>query len=308
MLDGTCFQNWCLLIATNGHYVLDWQWCDREKKIAWAQILQRWPAPRLVVTDGGTGLHAAVHEHWPQARVQRCYFHIFQNVRRYTTLAPRLEAGRQILALTRALMKIQNLDQAALWLGAYASWEARWNEFLRHRTYARTGTERPSSVPLDKPWWYTHRDLRSVRGLFRGLIKHENLFAWLALAPDIDKPLPRTTSPWKALRTRPSRTSCGDTAECPRTTPDEPRNGSWTPSPQPHESPGHSHAKSTGNRHQRDRRSLQARSPAPPSAPASPGKTATESNTAGPAEHTPDPATTRPGHTLILANNPHFGQ
>ncbi len=195
MLDGTYFQNWCLLIATNGHHVLDWQWCDREKKIAWAQILQRWPAPRLVVTDGGTGLHAAVHEHWPQARVQRCYFHIFQNVRRYTTLAPRLEAGRQILALTRALMKIQNIDQAALWLGAYASWEARWNEFLRHRTYARTGTERPRSVPLAKPWWYTHRDLRSVRGLFRGLIKHENLFAWLELAPDIDKPLPRTTSP-----------------------------------------------------------------------------------------------------------------
>lgn len=34
ILDGTYFQTWCLLIATDGHHVLDWQWCDREKKIA----------------------------------------------------------------------------------------------------------------------------------------------------------------------------------------------------------------------------------------------------------------------------------
>ena len=44
ILDGTYFQSWCLLIATDGTHVLDWQWCDREKKIAWQQILQRLPA------------------------------------------------------------------------------------------------------------------------------------------------------------------------------------------------------------------------------------------------------------------------
>ena len=108
ILDATYFQNWRVLVATDGKHVLDWQWCDREKKVAWAQIPQRWPAPRLLVMEGGIGLHAAVHEHWPDARVQRCYFHIFQNVRRYTTLTPRLEAGRQILALTMALMKVEN--------------------------------------------------------------------------------------------------------------------------------------------------------------------------------------------------------
>lgn len=195
MVDGTYFQNWCVLIATDGHDVLDWQWCDYEKKIAWSQILQRWPEPNLLVTDGGTGLHAAARDHWPSTRVQRCYFHIFQTVRRHTTLRPRLEPGKQILHLTRALMKVQNLDQAVAWMGAYATWEAHWDEFLRHRTYARPGGIRPQDVPLDRPWWYTHRDLRAVRGLFRKLIANDNLFAWLELAPRPDQPLPRTTSP-----------------------------------------------------------------------------------------------------------------
>lgn len=193
MLDGTYFHNWCLLIATDTNHVIDWQWCDREKKVAWAQILQRWPAPRMVVIDGGTGLHAAVREHWDTTRVQRCYFHIFQTVRRHTTLNPRLEAGRQILTLTRALMKVQDLDQAAAWMGAYASWEAEWDQFLRQRTFARPGVLRPRAVPEQQHWWYTHRELRTVRALFRSLIAHDNLFAWLELA-DGTPPLPRTTS------------------------------------------------------------------------------------------------------------------
>lgn len=195
MVDGTYFQNWCVLIATDGHHVLDWQWCNYEKKIAWSQILQRWPAPTMLVTDGGTGLHAAARDHWPMTRVQRCYFHIFQTVRRHTTLRPRLDPGKQILQLTRALMKVRNLDQAASWMGAYATWEAHWDEFLRHRTYARAGAIRPTDVPLERPYWYTHRDLRRVRGLFRKLIANDNLFAWLELAHCAGQPLPRTTSP-----------------------------------------------------------------------------------------------------------------
>ncbi|MGW0018034.1 IS1249 family transposase [Rhodococcus sp. NPDC003382] len=196
ILDGTYFQSWCLLIATDGHHVIDWQWCDREKKIAWLQILERHPAPTVAVIDGGTGLHAALAEQWPGTRIQRCYFHIFQVVRRHHTLTPRLDAGREILALTRALMNVRGIDQAVLWLQAYAAWETRWDSFLRHRTYAKTHVTRPRGVPDDQQWWYTHRDLRKTRGLFRRLIADNHLFTWID--PDLTDdahPLQRTTSP-----------------------------------------------------------------------------------------------------------------
>ncbi|OMC00859.1 hypothetical protein A5733_03410 [Mycobacterium sp. NS-7484] len=195
VLDGTYFQSWCLLIATDGTHVIDWQWCDREKKVAWQQILQRQAAPRVAVIDGGTGLHAAISETWPSTRIQRCYFHIFRTVIRHHTMRPRLEPGREILTLTKALMSVRDIDQAVLWMGAYAEWEARWDTYLRHRTYARTHIPRPSGIPADRPWWYTHRDLRKTRGLFRRLIREQHLFTWIdpAVIGD-DDPLPRTTS------------------------------------------------------------------------------------------------------------------
>ncbi|MDL9935993.1 IS1249 family transposase [Gordonia sp. ABSL1-1] len=196
MLDGTYFQSWCLLIAFDGRHVIDWQWCDREKKIAWQQILARQPAPKVAVIDGGTGLQAALAEDWPHTRIQRCYFHIFQTVRRHHTYRPRLDAGREIRSLTRALMNIRNPDQAVLWLGAYNDWEQRWDSFLRHRTYARAHTTRPTGVPEHRTWWYTHRDLRMTRGMFRRLITGNQLFTWIdpALTTE-DHPLHRTTSP-----------------------------------------------------------------------------------------------------------------
>ncbi len=57
LLDGTYFQSWCLLIAFDGGHVLDWQWCDHEKKIAWQQILARQPASRSL-TGAWTGRRA----------------------------------------------------------------------------------------------------------------------------------------------------------------------------------------------------------------------------------------------------------
>ena len=207
ILDGTYFQKWCVLIATDGKHILDWQWTNREKKIAWMQILQRWPAPRMVVIDGGTGLYAAIAEAWPTTRIQRCYFHIFQRIRRHLTMNPRLEAGKQLLALTKALMEVKNLDQAAAWLGRYATWDAAWDQFLRHRTYAKDSSERPHGISNTQQWWYTHRGLRKARRLLRDLIHEQSLFAWLD--PDLigpqSAPWPRTTSsleggPNKALK------------------------------------------------------------------------------------------------------------
>ncbi|MGG5173786.1 IS1249 family transposase [Pseudarthrobacter sp. J1763] len=197
MLDGTYFNGWCVLIAFTGTHVLDWQWCDQEKKIAWQALMKRIPAPRVAIVDGGTGLHAALREDWPETSVQRCFFHVFQATRRHLTFAPRLPAGRELMALTKALMRVQDLDQGRAWLSAYSQWEANWDEFLKHRTYARAGGERPSTIPPTRSWWFTHDRLRRARGLYRQLIRNQNLFVWLDpdLKPADGSKIHRTTSP-----------------------------------------------------------------------------------------------------------------
>lgn len=136
-----------------------------------------------VVTDGGAGLRAALDQQWRRTRIQRCYFHIFAAVKRHTTLNPRLEAGKEILKLTRQLMQVRDLDAAASWMGSYASWEARWESFLKQRTYAKTGAERPSwakpNQSVNQSWWYTHIRLRRVQGLYRQLNRDQSLFTFL---------------------------------------------------------------------------------------------------------------------------------
>lgn len=191
MVDGTYLQGWCLLIASNGHHVRDWQWCDRESKAAYQALLERLPAPELVAVDGGQGVAAALRECWPETPVQRCYFHLCRTITRHLTMNPRLEAGKQLRTLTDALMRVSTLDEATEWTRQYLAWEAEWDSFLKHRTYAGKHRERPLGVGQCATWWFTHRELRKSRALFRGLIRRQELFSWLAFTPA----RARTTSP-----------------------------------------------------------------------------------------------------------------
>jgi len=151
----------------------------------------------VVVTDGGTGLRSALDTYWQRTKIQRCHFHIFAAVRRHTTLNPRLPAGKEILDLTRQLMRVNDLDLAAEWMGTYVSWETRWATLLTQRTYASSVTERPSWVRASQRWWYTHIRLRRVQGLYRQLIRDQALFTWLHdayLDDDGHRTVDRTTS------------------------------------------------------------------------------------------------------------------
>lgn len=196
LVDGTYFGSWCVLIAHNGSHVIGWQWCTSESKASWGQLLKRLPAPDVVVTDGGTGLRSALDRYWRRTKIQRCYFHIFQTVKRHVTLNPRLDAGKEALALTRDLMDVHDLDAAAKWMGAYASWESRWSDLMKERTYVKAGIDRPTWAKPTQRWWYTHRGIRRVRALYRQLIKDESLFTWLddAYLEGDQRTVERTTS------------------------------------------------------------------------------------------------------------------
>ncbi|MDO5745989.1 MAG: IS1249 family transposase, partial [Micrococcaceae bacterium] len=194
MLDGTYFNGWCVLIAYTGSHVVAWQWCDREKHASWSALLQRIPAPAVAIVDGHKGLESALKQHWKETRVQRCMFHIQQNIRTHLTMRPKLDAGKELLALTKTLTPIEDLDQAAAWMGEFASWTARWEGFLRHRTYAKKNTARPSHVPAGQTWWYTHLRLRRARATLATVVASGHLFTWLSTSVESQR-VDRTTSP-----------------------------------------------------------------------------------------------------------------
>lgn len=194
MLDGTYFNGWCGLIAYTGSHVIAWQWCDREKHASWSALLQRISAPAVTIVDGHKGLESALKQHWKETRVQRCMFHIQQNIRTHLTMRPKLDAGKELLASTKTLTPIEDLDQAAAWMGEFASWTARLEGFLRHQTYAKKNTDRPSHVPAGQTWWYTHLRLRRPRATLATVVASGHLLTWLRAGAE-GQCVDRTTSP-----------------------------------------------------------------------------------------------------------------
>lgn len=96
------------------------------------------------VIDGKRGV-LAVFQDIP---VQFCQFHQSAIVRRYLTSRPKLPAGIELRAITRALPVVTQKTFVDL----LTVWHNRWKMFLKERTYSSDG----------RHWQYTHRRIRSA--------------------------------------------------------------------------------------------------------------------------------------------------
>lgn len=184
MLDGTYLNGWCALIAHSGTHVIGWQWTDTEKIASWTALIERIPPPIAAIIDGNGPLATTISRHWPDTRIQRCLFHLQQTGHRHLTRQPKLPANKELLALYRALTPITNLDEAAAWTAAFTSWEAKWERFLKHRSYAKTSAFRPAHVRPGQAWWYTHLRTRRAWRALADVLRRGHLFTWLELAED----------------------------------------------------------------------------------------------------------------------------
>lgn len=174
----------CLIIRTVD-YVITWQWAGAETADSWACALTSIPAPRVAVCDGQKGILKAVRTAWPNTTVQRCLFHVWLNTKTNLTLRPKTEAGRDLLALVRALWRVRTRRQMRRWKRAFRRWQKRYADFANERTYHTD----PS--PGTRKWWYTHGRLRSVYRQLAHLTDTGQLFAYVRYA---HVELPRTTN------------------------------------------------------------------------------------------------------------------
>ena len=190
IIDGTYLADHGLLIATNEQQTpLAWQWCARESMASWSALLTQIPAPLVVVCDGGTGVGAALREHWPDTLIQRCLFHVWMNLKTHLTLKPRTPAGQALLGLGRRLLHIETTAEATRWLQLVNDWWIEHGHLTTERSYARARLRNGLwDSPTGKQWWYTHERLRRAYRLLAYLIRKEHLFTYLATG------CPKTTS------------------------------------------------------------------------------------------------------------------
>ncbi len=171
-----------VLICFDGERVVSWYMAQSENSRSWGALMASVPAPDVVVTDGGSGFAKAAREVWPRTRVQRCVFHAFSQVRRYTTSRPRLQAGVELYGMAVDLMHVEGLHQAELWVERYLDWCGFWADFLEDRSL------------VDGRSVYTHERLRKARSSLSSLVSAGTLFTYLD--PELTRagPLPSTNN------------------------------------------------------------------------------------------------------------------
>lgn len=182
-VDGIWIARDCVvLIACSDEFVLSWHLARSETKRAWQSLLSRIAPPDMVVADGGSGFAAAVAEEWPRTRVQRCTFHAFCQVRRYTTSRPRLQAGIELYGLACELLHVGDLRQAEWWSERLLDWCRFWSDFLEERSV------------VDGRMSFTHERLRRARRSLVALVNSGTLFTYLDPQLTAEGPLPATNN------------------------------------------------------------------------------------------------------------------
>lgn len=158
----------CILICCDKKDVLGWYLSRYEHAKAWEALMSRIAEPKIIVTDGGSGIKKALRNTWPNAKHQRCIFHVFCQVKRYTTSRPKTSAGIELYALAKDLLKVENAEESKEWVDRFTGWILKHEEFLSQRTYDEHGHSRPTHERL----------IKAEKSIIR-LLKENTLFTYL---------------------------------------------------------------------------------------------------------------------------------
>ena len=174
----------CILICCDEKYVLGWYLCRYEHAGAWMALMSRIAEPEIVVSDGGSGFTKALKKAWPKAEHQRCLFHVFSQIKRYTTTRPKTPAGIELYVLAKDLLHVETNEDANKWTGRFVTWMEKYQKFLEQMTIDDNGNKRPTHERL----------IKAQRSILR-LLKEGTMFTYLdeALRTEIDN-IPSTTN------------------------------------------------------------------------------------------------------------------
>ena len=172
----------CVLICCDDTNVLGWYLCRDEHSGAWKALMQRIAEPMVVVSDGGTGFNKALKKEWPNAMHQRCVFHAFCQVKRYTTNRPKTLAGIELYELAKDLLKLQSKEESDKWRDRFIQWIIKYKEFLSQMTRDENGDLRPTHERL----------LKAEHSLLR-LLRENTLFTYLNEDVDVEN-IPSTNN------------------------------------------------------------------------------------------------------------------
>jgi hypothetical protein len=94
-------------------------------------LQQQGLSPRVITTDGEQSVLRAMHLVWPQAKYQRCLYHLQHEGRRWLRSYPTTEAGKKLRGILSRLSWIKNRDERNAFLLVYIEWLKRYGDVIK---------------------------------------------------------------------------------------------------------------------------------------------------------------------------------
>lgn len=86
--------------------------------------------PLYITMDGERSVMRAIAQTWPQAKIQRCLYHIQREGMRWLRSYPKTLAGKALRLLLKTLCQIRTKAERDLFIAAYESWVEAYKDFV----------------------------------------------------------------------------------------------------------------------------------------------------------------------------------
>ena len=169
-----------VLIGKTLSSMVHWSFAFRENYFSWRVFFWSIKTPEVIVCDGQKGMLSAIKDVFPQARIQRCHFHVLHRARMLLTRNPKTTTGIKLNYIIKKLSKIRTRRQKRRWIRLFNRWNKKHDKYLKERSFG----VKPSGKQI---WWYTHNRLRSCRSLIKNSLP--DLFTYIG-----HYQVPRTTN------------------------------------------------------------------------------------------------------------------
>ena len=87
--------------------------------------------PSYITTDGERSIMRAMRLIWPEAKLQRCLYHIQHEGMRWLRTYPKTEAGRELRLILSKLSWIKTRNERDSFIEDYLDWLNKYRKFLR---------------------------------------------------------------------------------------------------------------------------------------------------------------------------------
>ena len=136
--DGTYFhKNGCLisLMDTRTKRIIATMYAYKEGGTIvepWFKSLkEKGLKPSFIVMDGEQTVMKTIRSIWPQAKIQRCLYHIQREGMRWLRTYPKTAAGKDLRALLSSLCDINTIKERDRFISNYKSWITHYKDFVR---------------------------------------------------------------------------------------------------------------------------------------------------------------------------------